>query len=314
MKKVMALTIFCMIMCSFVANVFAQTTTTLAPTTTTTTIDPTTTTTIDPTTTTIAPTTTTIAQTTTTTISEPTTTTTISTTTTTIPEVCELTVLAVDVDFKKDADDDKAKFKGTFTGVVFNNDVDVTVTIGTSIISITSGAFIPNDEGNGWKFEDDIDGANVKMKIEGNTEDDSFKFEYEAKNIDLSGTANPLSVMIAFGDSSCDAEVRLNGKLKFKSGKDNDDDGDDDIAINCEEDGNIIIDGCDTGVSTAIGEGNLCEEIRECANGTKNHGQFVRCVSKLVNDLRKDGTISNRERQSLRRCAARSDIGKKKKD
>ncbi|MGR3177014.1 MAG: hypothetical protein ACUZ8E_03030 [Candidatus Anammoxibacter sp.] len=290
MKEVKALIMLCMLMCSLVANVFAQTTET--------------------TTTTIAP--------------DTTTSTTTTTTSTTIPEVCQLTVLAAEVGFRNDPEDDNAVFdqariRGIFTGITFNNDVDVAVTIGSSLITITSGTFVQVEEEDGWKFEGDISGSDVRMRIGGNTEDDSsFRFEYEVRNIDLSGTANPLSVMIAIGDNSCDTEVRLNGKLQFRS----DDDGgggggfdaDGDIAIDCEEDSNIFITGCNTGVPAAIAEGDLCEEIQECAIDAKNHGQFVSCVLRNTRNFRTEGIIRIRDSISILLCATGSDIGKKRED
>lgn len=42
----------------------------------------------------------------------------------------------------------------------------------------------------------------------------------------------------------------------------------------------------------------------------RNHGKYVRCVVKYVNQLRKSGCIEKATRRQLKRCAARSTCGK----
>lgn len=282
MKMIFVLTFCYLIISGLNANLFAQTTTT---------------------------TTTTATATTTTTIVTP-----VATPT---PEVCEVKIIHAAIKFNGNEEEasDKAKIKGTFSGFEFDLDEDdVTVIVGNSSKIISSGSFDVNDEGDGWEIEDEIDGADVEMEIREN-DDGTFKFSYEVKNVDLSVTVNPLIVMLEIGENSCNTEVRLNGELQFRG---DDDDGIDDVtAIDCEKDGNIIIDGCNTDVAgdtAGIGEEDLCAEIQECANNAKNHGRFVSCVSKLLKDLRDDGIISNDERKSIRRCASRSDVGKKDDD
>ena len=74
--------------------------------------------------------------------------------------------------------------------------------------------------------------------------------------------------------------------------------------------GMVVIDGCDTGVEDQVlVDGSLIsEKIAECAAGARNHGQFVRCVAHLTNDLVDAGYITGREQGAIQRCAARAAI------
>lgn len=42
----------------------------------------------------------------------------------------------------------------------------------------------------------------------------------------------------------------------------------------------------------------------------RNHGQYVRCVVRYRNQLRKAGCVTKEERRTIKRCAARSTCGK----
>ncbi len=69
--------------------------------------------------------------------------------------------------------------------------------------------------------------------------------------------------------------------------------------------GTIVIGERDTGVMDRLHEGRLISErIEECAAEAKNHGQFVRCVSALANELKKAEIISGKDRWALQICAA----------
>jgi len=71
----------------------------------------------------------------------------------------------------------------------------------------------------------------------------------------------------------------------------------------------IVIGDCDTGVVDRYYEDKLISElIDDCAAGVKNHGQFVRCVAGLTNELRKAGVISGKEKGRLRSSAAQANI------
>ena len=72
----------------------------------------------------------------------------------------------------------------------------------------------------------------------------------------------------------------------------------------------IVIDGCDTGVRDRLADDDtlISQKIDECAESAKNHGQFLRCVASLTNDLKKDGIITGKEEGAIISCAARANI------
>ena len=71
----------------------------------------------------------------------------------------------------------------------------------------------------------------------------------------------------------------------------------------------IVIGECDTGVGDRFYEGKLISElINDCAAGVKNHGQFVRCVAGLTNEMKKAGTISGKEKGAIQSTAAQANI------
>jgi len=71
----------------------------------------------------------------------------------------------------------------------------------------------------------------------------------------------------------------------------------------------VVIDGCDTGVTDQEFDGTtISGEIAECAASAGNHGEFVSCVAKLTNDLKKDGVITGKEKGAIQSCAAQADI------
>ena len=69
----------------------------------------------------------------------------------------------------------------------------------------------------------------------------------------------------------------------------------------------IVINGCDTGVADTLVDGKrISEYIEEIYIGAKNHGQFVRGVALLTNDLMKDGFITGEEKGKIQSCAAQA--------
>ena len=92
---------------------------------------------------------------------------------------------------------DRFEIKGEFTTDGIDPvDEDVVVTVGTSFLAIEDG-FVA--VGSGFEFEGTVDGAQVKMKIK-NTHADVFKFKVKARWVDLTGTANPVEIMLRIGD------------------------------------------------------------------------------------------------------------------
>jgi hypothetical protein len=73
---------------------------------------------------------------------------------------------------------------------------------------------------------------------------------------------------------------------------------------------NVVIDGCDSGVENVLLDDGctISDLIWQCAEDTKNHGQFNSAVSQILNDLKKDGTISGEEKEEIQICAAGADI------
>jgi hypothetical protein len=72
----------------------------------------------------------------------------------------------------------------------------------------------------------------------------------------------------------------------------------------------VSIDGCDSGVADVIlpGGSTLSGLVADCADEATNHGKFVSCIAHLTNDLKKNGTITGRQKDALQRCAAQADI------
>lgn len=108
--------------------------------------------------------------------------------------------------------------------------------------------------------------------------------------------------------------VAVYDNLQFGKGViDTDGDGiadDDDACPNSDLSPTVVIDGCDSGVDNTLGADGctISDLIGECADGVSNHGQFVRCVSHLTNDLKKAGVISGRDKGAIMSCAGQADL------
>ena len=65
----------------------------------------------------------------------------------------------------------------------------------------------------------------------------------------------------------------------------------------------ISIDGCKTEVNDQLYNSKFISElIGQCAVNAKNHGNFVSCVAKLTNELKKAGVISGKEKGAIQSC------------
>ena len=94
---------------------------------------------------------------------------------------------------------------------------------------------------------------------------------------------------------------------------DDDGDGDGDGADACPRSDlspTVVIDGCDSGVGnlTVAAGCNVSDEIAAIAAGAGHHGQFVRGVSHLLNDLKRAGVISGAQKGAIMSCAAGSSL------
>ncbi len=72
----------------------------------------------------------------------------------------------------------------------------------------------------------------------------------------------------------------------------------------------VVIDGCDSGVPNTLLESGctITDLVMNCAAGAGNHGQFVSCVSHMLNDLKKKGIITGAQKGAIQSCAAQADI------
>ena len=72
----------------------------------------------------------------------------------------------------------------------------------------------------------------------------------------------------------------------------------------------VIIDGCDSGVENVLLRRGctISDRVEICADRARNHGKFVRCVSRLTNRLKRRGIISGKEKGSIQKCAAKADL------
>jgi hypothetical protein len=70
---------------------------------------------------------------------------------------------------------------------------------------------------------------------------------------------------------------------------------------------------CPEDVDAAVAAACPCEGTMapdESVTPWRNHGQYVRCVVKYRNQLKKSGCVASDERREMARCAARSTCGK----
>jgi probable HAF family extracellular repeat protein len=72
----------------------------------------------------------------------------------------------------------------------------------------------------------------------------------------------------------------------------------------------VVIDGCDSDVDNVLLEDGctISDLISKCADNAKNHRKFVRCVSHLLRDLKKQKIITRKEKRAVRRCAVKTNI------
>ena len=96
---------------------------------------------------------------------------------------------------------------------------------------------------------------------------------------------------------------------------DPDDDNDgvadvDDLYPQGNTDATVVIDGCDSTVPNHVfaNGASLSDLIATCAEGAGNHGAFVKCVTHLTNQWKKDGLISGAQKGLIMSCAGDADI------
>ena len=95
---------------------------------------------------------------------------------------------------------------------------------------------------------------------------------------------------------------------------DDDNDGVDDAVDACQTSAPlalfVAVDACTTGVpdQLLINGCSISESIASVAEASWNHGSFVSQATHLLNDLRKDGVIDNKQRSEIHRCVAWANV------
>lgn len=72
----------------------------------------------------------------------------------------------------------------------------------------------------------------------------------------------------------------------------------------------VVIDGCDSGVpNTLLASGcTITDLVLECAVGAGNHGAFVSCATRTLNELKKAGIITGEQKEAIQSCASGANI------
>ena len=69
---------------------------------------------------------------------------------------------------------------------------------------------------------------------------------------------------------------------------------------------NEVLDDIDTEIPESFcGDRFVWQRICECREGPRNHGEFLRCVSRRLNELKRERTLSGHEKGALQRWGAR---------
>ena len=102
------------------------------------------------------------------------------------------------------------------------------------------------------------------------------------------------------------------GTVLFLMG-DNDGDGFPDDNDSCDQSSQsttVVIDGCDSGAGNDLfSDGcKITDRITACALAALTHDDFTACVTKLVNDLKRDGFLTNKEKGDIQKCAGKAGI------
>jgi hypothetical protein len=84
----------------------------------------------------------------------------------------------------------------------------------------------------------------------------------------------------------------------------------DDCEPNSDFTPTVIIDGCDSGVPNVLFTTGctISDLIAHIADSSSNHGQFVAQVNQLLNQLKKQGTITAEQKDAIANCAGSANI------
>jgi len=149
------------------------------------------------------------------------------------------------------------------------------------------------------------------LYIDGNT------INSGATGVDFWGSLGTNKVMtcnnvVTVPEGSKRVDVRW-GTYDGPYASDSDGDGVEDCLDACPgtgQGGNVVIDGCDTGVGNQLLRGgcSFSQKIASCAANAANHGGFVTCVAQLTNEWVAAGLITGSQKGAIQKCAAKADI------
>ncbi len=142
----------------------------------------------------------------------------------------------VEIELGPEPNNDEFEVEGSFTLAVASNGIDpltedVTIRVGTFSTTIPAGSFEVDDESDDdsddeeFEFEGVIDGVELEFEIEA-FGDDSFDFEVEGEDADLTGTVNPVEVTLTIGDDT--GTISVTAEIEVDDDDDSDDESDDD--------------------------------------------------------------------------------------
>lgn len=129
----------------------------------------------------------------------------------------DLSFTLVNITFQEGVNKDDVGIGGEFTLGEFNDGIDplnedVVVTVGTYRLTIPAGSF--NETGPGvFRFVGTINNAPVNMRIRA-LDVDIFSFKLTVRDVDLTGTANPVDIKLRVGDDMGETSIRLKGLLR----------------------------------------------------------------------------------------------------
>jgi len=182
-----------------------------------------------------------------------------------------------------------------------------------------------------------VDGGNVKISVDGGawTLVPAADYTYNPYNTTLQtqaqGNTNPLRGQAAFSGSDGgtvfgswgQSQIRLSSsvvghsvRFRFEFGTDGCGGAlygwfvDDVRIFDRNFSTQVVIAGCNTGVpNTGLATGcTISDLMSECAENATTHDLYTACVTQTLNDLKKDGVITNKQKNDIQQCAARARI------